>query len=117
MRQFGRQLKLVIGSKNESVEITNLRVQFEVQKTLTPEPNPAIIRIYNLNSSNRNRLTSKEFNCCALSVGYEELRMIYSGDIIEVNTIRKVKILSASWCVVMDLRLTPRGWLSKRYLR
>lgn len=88
MKQFGRQLKLVIGSNKESIEITNLRVQFEVQKTLTPEPNPAIIRIYNLNSSNRNLLTSKVFNRCALSVGYEGLRMIYSGDIIEVSTIR-----------------------------
>lgn len=88
MRQFGRQLKLVIGSDKESLEITNLRVTFEVKKTLTPEPNPAVIRIYNLNDSHRNLLTSKEFNRVSLSVGYEELRQIYAGDIVEANTLR-----------------------------
>ncbi|MEY1239800.1 hypothetical protein AB7102_19860 [Providencia manganoxydans] len=88
MRQFGRQLKLVIGNTRESLEMTNLRVTFEVKKTLTPEPNPAVIQIYNLNSSHRNLLTSKAFNHAALSVGYDELRLIYSGDIIEVNTHR-----------------------------
>lgn len=88
MRQFGRQLKLVIGSDKKSLEITNLRVTFEVKKTLTPEPNPAVIRIYNLNASHRNLLTSKEFNRASLSVGYEELRQIYAGDIVEANTLR-----------------------------
>ncbi|EPR6388085.1 phage protein [Providencia stuartii] len=88
MKQFGRQLKLVIGNTKESLEITNLRVTFEVKKTLTPEPNPAVIRIYNLNASHRNLLTSKEFNRASLSVGYEELRQIYAGDIVEANTIR-----------------------------
>lgn len=88
VRQFGRQLKLVIGSDKESLEITNLRVIFEVKKTLTPEPNPAVIRIYNLNASHRNLLTSKEFNRASLSVGYEELRQIYAGDIVEANTLR-----------------------------
>lgn len=88
MRQFGRQLKLVIGSNKESLEITNLRITFEVKKTLTPEPNPAVIRIYNLNASHRNLLTSKEFNRASLSVGYEDLRQIYAGDIVEANTLR-----------------------------
>ncbi|MCX2589732.1 hypothetical protein OQ435_16295 [Proteus penneri] len=88
MRQFGRQLKLVIGSDKQSLEITNLRVTFEVKKTLTPEPNPAVIRIYNLCASHRNLLTSKEFNRASLSVGYEELRQIYAGDIVEANTLR-----------------------------
>lgn len=89
MRQFGRQLKLVIGNENESLEITHLRVTFNVKKTLTPEPNPAVIRIYNLNTSHRHLLTSKIFNRAALSVGYNEIRKIYEGDIVEVNTLRE----------------------------
>nr|WP_282555252.1 hypothetical protein [Providencia stuartii] len=85
MKQLGRQLKLVIGNDDESFEITQLRVTFDIKKTLTPEPNPAVIRIYNLNASHRNLLTSKVFNRAALSVGYEELQLIYAGDIIEVK--------------------------------
>ncbi|WP_336193064.1 phage protein [Providencia stuartii] len=85
MKQFGRQLKLVIGNQDEAFEVTNLRVTFDVKKTLSSEPNPAIIRIYNLNTSHRNLLTSKVFNRVALSVGYDELRLIYSGDIIDAK--------------------------------
>ncbi|TDB43216.1 phage protein [Photorhabdus luminescens] len=88
MKQFGRQLKLNIGNKKESIEITNLRVAFEVSKTITSEPNPATIRVYNLNQSHRNLITSKAYNKVSLAVGYEELRVIYTGDIIEVVTLR-----------------------------
>ncbi|QXF35253.1 hypothetical protein CE143_20315 [Photorhabdus luminescens] len=88
MRQFGRQLKLTIGNEKESIEITNLRVAFEVSKTITSEPNPATIRVYNLNQSQRNLITSKTYNKVSLAVGYEELRVIYTGDIIEAVTVR-----------------------------
>ncbi|OWO79300.1 hypothetical protein B5C26_21220 [Photorhabdus luminescens] len=88
MKQFGRQLKLNIGNKKESIEITNLRVAFEVSKTITSEPNPATIRVYNLNQSHRNLITSKVYNRVSLAVGYDELRVIYTGDIIEAKTLR-----------------------------
>ncbi|MDY7522461.1 hypothetical protein SBO61_30780 [Bacillus thuringiensis] len=88
MKQFGRQLKLNIGNEKESIEITNLRVAFEVSKTITSEPNPATIRVYNLNQSHRNLITSKTYNKISLAIGYEELRVIYTGDIIEVVTLR-----------------------------
>jgi hypothetical protein len=88
MRQFGRQLKLNIGNAKESIEITNLRVTFEISKTIDSKPNPASIRVYNLNQSHRNLITSKTYNRVSLAVGYEELRVIYMGDIIEVITLR-----------------------------
>ncbi|MCT8349741.1 hypothetical protein LGZ99_21700 [Photorhabdus temperata] len=87
MRQFGRQIKLTIGNTKESIEITNLRVTFEVSKTITSEPNPATIRVYNLNQSHRNLITSKTYNKASLAVGYDELRVIYTGDIIEAITV------------------------------
>ncbi|MCC8379884.1 hypothetical protein [Xenorhabdus sp. PB30.3] len=88
MRQFGRQVKLIIGNTKESIEITNLRITFEISKTITSEPNPATIRVYNLNPSHRNLITSKTYNRVSLAVGYEELRVIYMGDIIEAITLR-----------------------------
>ncbi|PVZ86701.1 hypothetical protein C9426_14895 [Serratia sp. S1B] len=90
MKQFGRTLKLNIGNETESIEITNLRVAFSVKKTLVSEPNPAVIRIWNLNASNRNLITSKTYNRLSLSVAYrdDELRMIYKGDITDILTLR-----------------------------
>ncbi|MDC9606872.1 phage protein [Xenorhabdus griffiniae] len=88
MRQFGRQVKLNIGNTKESIEITNLRVAFEISKTIGSEPNPATIQVWNLNPSHRNLITSKIYNRVSLAVGYEELRVIYMGDIIEAITQR-----------------------------
>ncbi|KGP42277.1 phage protein [Morganella morganii] len=90
MKQFGRLINLRIGNEKESIEITNLRISFSVEKTLTSEPNPAVIRIWNLNGSNRNLITSKIYNRLSLSVAYreDELRMIYKGDITDVVTLR-----------------------------
>lgn len=90
MRQFGRTIKLNIGNASESVQITSLRVAFSVEKTLTSEPNPAVIRIWNLNASNRNLITSKIYNRLSLSVAYreDELRLIYTGDITDTITLR-----------------------------
>lgn len=90
MKQFGRLINLRIGNEKESIEITNLRIAFSVEKTLTSEPNPAVIRVWNLNGSNRNLITSKIYNRLSLSVAYreDELRMIYKGDITDVVTLR-----------------------------
>ncbi|MBE7853855.1 hypothetical protein GC355_21710, partial [Yersinia pestis] len=86
MKQFGRQVKLTLGNAQESIEITSLRVTFEISKTLSSDPNPATVSVYNLNASHRNALASGYFNRLSLAVGYEELRVIYTGDITEVQT-------------------------------
>ena len=87
MRQFGRVLELKIGNRKESIVINNLRVTFSIKKTLTSEPNTAEISVYNLNNSNRNLITSKQYNFLELSVCYKEdvLRLIFCGDILTVE--------------------------------
>lgn len=88
MKQFGRVLQLKIGNKEESVLIKNLRVAFEITKTITKEPNPAKIVIYNLNESHRNLITQKIYNFAELFIGYAtgDLRLVFCGDIQEVTT-------------------------------
>lgn len=88
MKQFGRQVKLTLGNTQEIIEITSLRVTFEISKTLSSDPNPATVSVYNLNASHRNALASGYFSRLSLAVGYEELRVIYTGDITEVQTKR-----------------------------
>lgn len=87
MRQFGRVLELKIGNRKESIVINNLRVAFSIKKTLTSEPNPAEISVYNLNNSNRNLITSKQYDFLELSICYKEdvLRLIFCGDILTVE--------------------------------
>lgn len=87
MRQFGRVLELKIGNRKESIVINNLRVTFSIKKTLSSEPNTAEISIYNLNASNRNLITSKQYHFLELSVCYKEdvLRLIFCGDILTVE--------------------------------
>lgn len=86
MKQFGRVIKLLIGNEKESKEIGGLRVAFDVEKVIKSEPNDATIEIYNLNDSNRDLLTSKEYDRVELYVGYvaDSLKLIFKGDIISV---------------------------------
>ena len=83
MQQFGRQIKLYLGNAQESIECSALRITFEASKTITPEPNPAKISVYNLNENNRNRIMSGEFDKVILMAGYNELRTVFAGDIVD----------------------------------
>lgn len=87
MKQFGRVLEFKIGNRKECIIINNLRVTFSIKKTLSSEPNTAEISVYNLNNSNRNLITSKQYHFLELSVCYKEdvLRLIFCGDILTVE--------------------------------
>lgn len=85
MRQFGRRYQLVIGSASDGIAFDNLRVSFEITKTLDKQPNPGKISIYNLNRDHRGAVLSGQYKTVALSVGYEVLRLIYAGDVTRAN--------------------------------
>lgn len=86
MKQFGRVINLKIGNEEESIEINGLRIAFDIDKTKKAEPNSATISIYNLNDSNRDLITSKEYDRVELFVGYvaDSPKIIFKGDIIKV---------------------------------
>ena len=81
MKLFGRQYKLTVGNESESIEIKHLRISFESIKTISSEPNPAKVDIYNLAQQTIDRITSGEFKYCTFEAGYEELGLIFMGDI------------------------------------
>jgi hypothetical protein len=85
VKQFGRQIRLYVGNGKTGFECSQLRISFEVTKTIGSEPNPAKIRVYNLNESKRNAIRNKEYNKVILWVGYSEMRVIYAGDIVKGN--------------------------------
>lgn len=88
MTQFGRQWQLDVINDSETIVITNLRVAFEIDKTINEKPNPATFQVWNLNRDHLNQILSQQFKKVVLSVGYETLRTIYSGDIVKTRVKR-----------------------------
>ncbi len=63
------------------VEITDLRIQFKVEKSLTRDPNSAEITITNLNKNSRTEFAQKPL-IVTLYAGHDDnLKRIYSGDL------------------------------------
>lgn len=89
MKQFGRQWKLDLISDSETLSITQLRVAFSIDKTISEKPNPAQIQIWNLNRNHINQLLSQQFKKVRLSVGYQRISQIYQGDITKAKIKRE----------------------------
>ncbi|BBE08572.1 hypothetical protein MCB1EB_0411 [Mycoavidus cysteinexigens] len=85
MKQFGRRYQLALGNPHDGLFIDALRVSFDLCKTIDAKPNPAQICIWNLNRTHLNQLLSGTFKRVALSVGYTELRLLYTGDILKAT--------------------------------
>jgi hypothetical protein len=88
VRQWRRQLELVIGKAGKGLLIEDLRVQFEVAKTIDKAPNTAIIKIYNLNPSNEEKF--KEDDDIFLNAGYYgAMKQVFCGNIKHVYRYRE----------------------------
>ena len=82
---FKRSYRLVIGTNEEAIEIRDLRVTFEITKSLIGFPNTARIVAYNLKQSNRNKI-KEEYKKISLYAGYENNEtLVFTGDIKNVN--------------------------------
>jgi len=88
MKQFGRRYQLALGHSQDGLLINALRVAFEITKTIDAKPNPAQICLWNLSRTHQNQLLSGAFKRVALSVGYTELRLLYTGDILKATVQR-----------------------------
>ncbi len=70
---FDRVYRLLVGKKgkSEGLEITELRIQFEITKTAKKDPNKSSIRIYNLRKETRAELEKPDTRCL-LYAGYKD---------------------------------------------
>jgi hypothetical protein len=86
MRLFDRVVELRVGD----TEITGLDITFEIEKDLTPEPNPCHIEIYNLSSKNREILSKYKRVPILLRAGYQgHVSVIYDGDLMRCTHIKE----------------------------
>lgn len=71
VRQWKRHAQVVIGKRGNALLVTDLRIQFEVSKTVASAPNVAVIKIFNLHPSNEEKIKN-EFDEVILEAGYED---------------------------------------------
>lgn len=89
VRQWKRRAQVVIGKKGSGLLVENLRIQFEVSKTVESAPNVAVIKIFNLNPANEAKIKN-EFDEVILNAGYEgALRLVFRGNIKHVYRYRE----------------------------
>jgi hypothetical protein len=84
-RQYLRNYKLtIVGQDGTARVITELRINFEVQKFIFNRANTAIIRLYNTSQQTRALLQTK-YTKIILEVGYgTNLKVLFTGDIRNV---------------------------------
>lgn len=74
--------KFQVSRSTNTLEITDLRVQFKINRTLTKHPNACDVTITNLSTETRTDLETKPL-LVQLDAGYEDdaLRLMYTGDL------------------------------------
>lgn len=84
---FNRVARVTIPSIN--FEVTGLKINFKVEKSLVGYPNLANIKIYNLSESSRNKIEEEGLQI-QLYVGHEDtsVPLLFEGDIVNVVHIK-----------------------------
>lgn len=82
MKLFDRVVELSVGN----TDITGLDISFEIEKDLSPEPNPCHVEIYNLSAKNRQVLSMAGKAPVILMVGYrDKTGIIFQGDMTSLR--------------------------------
>lgn len=88
MRQWLRQCRLVIGKNGQGLDLSALRITFDVKKDDQTTPNSARICVYNPAPDTINQAL-REFDTVSLDAGYTDgMGLIYAGNIIQVRRLR-----------------------------
>ena len=83
MQQWMRKCNLVVSANGDGLDLSQLRITFEVSKTENETPNHAKIKIFNLSKDTENQVI-KEFTRVTLQAGYEDnFGVIFDGEIVQ----------------------------------
>lgn len=81
---FGREYKLTVAT----FDVSALRVQFDITKTLKPTPNTCEIKLYNLTQEHRNELATPKKLPVRLQAGYKgALAQLYLGEVRRARSV------------------------------
>lgn len=83
--QFGRVYRLLIGTRSEVIDVSDMRFKFKVTRGDIQTPNTAEIRVYNLNQTTAQQIRD-EFTDVTLEAGYPGNRgVIFRGEAKQVR--------------------------------
>ncbi|GHV57447.1 hypothetical protein FACS1894216_21970 [Synergistales bacterium] len=88
--QWIRDISLIVGkSGGEGIELSGLKIAFDVLKTDTETPNKAQVKIWNLSDDTAQKIKD-EFDTVILNAGYKaKMGLIYKGNIIQIRRLRE----------------------------
>lgn len=87
VRQWGRVVEVTVSGQSGTLTVRDLKIDFNITKTIGSKTNSATIAIWNLTKSHRRQL-GEEFDKIELKVGYREggeLSTIFKGTIEDVE--------------------------------
>lgn len=112
--QYLRQISLKLGGATTLLDLSELRIRFEVRRSDTRTPNTAYIRVYNLGENTLHKVP-KEFERVVLKAGYAgNYGIIFDGALKQIKYGREnqtdsyIDILAAdgdqayNWSVIME---------------
>lgn len=83
-RQWLRNYRFVVGSGSAALDLSKLRIVFDIKKNDRLTPNSADIKIFNLSDDTADRIV-KRFTRVQLEAGYnDDIGLIYSGTVIQM---------------------------------
>lgn len=87
-KQFNRKVIVQVGERNgERLLITNLRMNFQVEKNDKADPNRATLSIYNLSPKSRAKLEEITDLFLTIEAGYgDTTKIIFSGDVDKIES-------------------------------
>lgn len=82
MLLFDRIVKVIITGKTDSIEVTDLRITFDIKKDDSAKQNQLTLQIYNLSQSSRSKIEEKDLEV-ELFAGYDGVaELIFKGQSI-----------------------------------
>jgi hypothetical protein len=86
MRQWIRSIQLTVSGSGGAIDLSAMRIRFDVRQWTTQSPNNATIRVYNLADSTTARFLNMEFQEVDLQAGYEShIGRIFKGTIAQTK--------------------------------
>lgn len=83
-RQWLRAYRFVVGSGSAALDLSQLRIVFDIKKNDRLTPNSADIKVYNLADDTADRIV-RRFTRIQLEAGYgDDMGLIYSGTVIQI---------------------------------
>jgi hypothetical protein len=102
---YNRKASLIIGNASTGVELTGLRIVFEVKKTSTSHANTANIKVYNLAAETRNMILAKK-TALILRAGYGDA---YPLPLLASGVVQRVEHASQPPEVETDIEIRDGG--------